>query len=35
MKNETLKDAIKELVRPAYLEMNLRAFELGYEAVKK
>ena len=35
IKNETLKDAIKELVRPAYLEMNLRAFELGYEAVKK
>ena len=35
MKNETLKETIKELVRPAYLEMNLRAFELGYEAVKK
>ena len=35
MKNETIKETIKELVRPAYLEMNLRAFELGYEAVKK
>lgn len=35
IKNETLKDTIRELVRPAYLEMNLKAFNLGYEAAKK
>ena len=32
---ETLREAIRALVRPAYLEMNLKAFELGYETVKK
>ncbi|RLI21724.1 indolepyruvate ferredoxin oxidoreductase subunit beta [Candidatus Bathyarchaeota archaeon] len=35
VKNETIEETIKELVRPAYLEMNLKAFKLGYEAVKK
>ena len=32
---ETLRETIKELVRPAYLEMNLKAFNLGYETAKK
>lgn len=32
---DTIKESIKELVRPAYLQMNLKAFDLGYEAVKK
>ena len=35
IRTETLRETIKELVRPAYLEMNLKAFELGYETAKK
>ena len=35
LKTETLKETIRELVRPAYLEMNIKAFELGYAVVSK
>jgi len=35
LKTETLKETIRELVRPAYVEMNLKAFELGYAAISK
>ena len=35
IRTETLRETIKELVRPAYLEMNLKAFNLGYETAKK
>ena len=35
LKTETLKETIQELVRPAYVEMNLKAFELGYAAISK
>ena len=35
LKTETLKETIRELVRPAYVEMNLKAFELGYESISK
>ena len=32
---ESLKEAIRELVPAKYLEMNVKAFELGYEYVQK
>ncbi|MBE0519919.1 2-oxoacid:acceptor oxidoreductase family protein, partial [Candidatus Bathyarchaeota archaeon] len=32
---ESLKEAIRELVPAKYLEMNMKAFELGYEHVQK
>ncbi|MDH7477301.1 MAG: indolepyruvate ferredoxin oxidoreductase subunit beta [Candidatus Bathyarchaeota archaeon] len=35
IKNESLMDAIKELIPAKYLDMNLKAFKLGYEFVKK
>jgi len=35
VKNESLKQAIQELVPANYLEMNMKAFELGYEDVQK
>jgi indolepyruvate ferredoxin oxidoreductase beta subunit len=35
LKTKTLKETVCELVRPAYVEMNLKAFELGYETIKK
>jgi indolepyruvate ferredoxin oxidoreductase beta subunit len=34
MKTETLKRVIEELVPARYLEVNLKAFELGYDYVK-
>jgi len=34
LKIETLKEALRELVPAKYLEINMRAFELGYNAVK-
>jgi indolepyruvate ferredoxin oxidoreductase beta subunit len=33
VKNESLKEAIRELVPAKHLEMNLRAFDLGLESV--
>jgi len=35
VKIESLKEAIRELVPTKYLEMNMKAFELGYEDVQK
>jgi indolepyruvate ferredoxin oxidoreductase beta subunit len=35
VKIESLKQAIRELVPTRYLEMNMKAFELGYEDVQK
>jgi len=35
MKTETLKEGIRELVPTKYLDINMRAFELGCNAVKK
>jgi len=35
VKIETLKEGIRELVPANYLEMNMKAFELGYEYVQK
>jgi len=35
VKIESLKEAIRELVPAKYLEMNMKAFELGYEHVQK
>jgi len=35
VKIESLKQAIRELVPAKYLEMNMKAFELGYEHVQK
>ncbi len=35
VKIETLKEGIRELVPANYLEMNMKAFELGYEHVQK
>jgi len=35
VKTESLKQAIRELVPAKYLEMNMKAFELGYEHVQK
>ena len=35
IKIETLKETIRELVPAKYLEMNMKAFELGYEHVQK
>ena len=34
LKTETLKEALRELVPAKYLDINIRAFELGYNAVK-
>ncbi|MCK4478555.1 indolepyruvate ferredoxin oxidoreductase subunit beta [Candidatus Bathyarchaeota archaeon] len=34
LKTETLKEALRELVPAKYLDINMRAFELGYNAVK-
>jgi indolepyruvate ferredoxin oxidoreductase beta subunit len=34
IKVETLKEALHELVPAKYLDMNMKAFELGYQAVK-
>ncbi len=31
---EVFQEAIKRVVKPAYQELNLRAFELGYQAVR-
>jgi indolepyruvate ferredoxin oxidoreductase beta subunit len=35
VKSESLKEAIKELVPARHLDVNLKAFELGYESVRK
>jgi len=35
VKTETLKEGIRELVPAKYLDMNMKAFELGYEDVQK
>lgn len=35
LKPETVKDAIKSLVKPAYVDVNLRAFDLGYSAIER
>ncbi|MGC9345332.1 MAG: indolepyruvate ferredoxin oxidoreductase subunit beta [Candidatus Bathyarchaeales archaeon] len=35
VKTESLKEAIRELVPAKYLNMNMKAFELGYEYVQK
>jgi indolepyruvate ferredoxin oxidoreductase beta subunit len=35
VKIESLKEAIRELVPAKYLEMNMKAFELGYNDVQK
>jgi indolepyruvate ferredoxin oxidoreductase beta subunit len=35
IKNESLLDALKELIPAKYLDMNVKAFKLGYEYVKK
>ncbi|MCW3984805.1 MAG: 2-oxoacid:acceptor oxidoreductase family protein [Candidatus Bathyarchaeota archaeon] len=34
LKIEILKEALRELVPVKYLEINMRAFELGYDTVK-
>lgn len=34
VKNESLKEAVRELVPSKYLELNIRAFELGLESVR-
>jgi indolepyruvate ferredoxin oxidoreductase beta subunit len=34
IKAETLREALRELVPAKYLDINMTAFELGYEAVK-
>jgi indolepyruvate ferredoxin oxidoreductase beta subunit len=34
IKMETLREALHELVPAKYLDMNMKAFQLGYEAVK-
>ncbi|QJA05592.1 indolepyruvate oxidoreductase subunit beta [Thermosulfurimonas marina] len=33
LSRQTLLEALKAVVKPAYLDLNLRAFELGFEAV--
>ncbi len=35
LKSEALKETIKELVRPAYLNQNLKAFDLGLNEISK
>lgn len=35
IKNESLMDAFKELIPAKYLDVNVKAFKLGYEFVKK
>jgi indolepyruvate ferredoxin oxidoreductase beta subunit len=35
VKSESLKEAIRELVPPKHMDMNVKAFKLGYEYVKK
>ena len=35
VKIESLKEAIRELVPAKYLEMNMKAFELGYKYVQE
>ena len=35
LKSEVLKETIKELVRPAYLNQNLKAFDLGLNEISK
>jgi indolepyruvate ferredoxin oxidoreductase beta subunit len=35
IKNESLLNAIKELIPPKYLDINVKAFKLGYEYMKK
>ncbi|MEM3699451.1 MAG: indolepyruvate ferredoxin oxidoreductase subunit beta [Candidatus Bathyarchaeia archaeon] len=35
IKNESLMDAIKELIPTKYLDMNVKAFKLGFELMKK
>ena len=35
VKNESLMTALRELVPPKHLDLNVKAFELGYEAGKK
>jgi len=32
---ESLREALRELVPAKHVEMNLKAFELGYEYMKK
>jgi len=34
MRLETIKNAIRELVPPKYVKMNLEAFDLGYDALR-
>lgn len=34
LKTETLKEALRELVPAKYLDINMRAFELGYNTIK-
>jgi indolepyruvate ferredoxin oxidoreductase beta subunit len=35
IRTESLLDAIRELIPAKYLEINVKAFKLGYEFVKK
>jgi indolepyruvate ferredoxin oxidoreductase beta subunit len=35
VKNETLVNALKELVPAEHVEMNVKAFKLGYDSMKK
>jgi len=35
LKTESLREAVRELVPAEHVEMNLRAFQLGYESVKE
>jgi len=35
VKSESLKEAIRELVPPKHMDMNVKAFKLGYKYVKK
>jgi indolepyruvate ferredoxin oxidoreductase beta subunit len=35
IKNESLIDALKELIPAKYFDVNVKAFKLGYECVKK
>jgi indolepyruvate ferredoxin oxidoreductase beta subunit len=35
IKKESLKEALKELVPPKHLQVNIKAFELGYDYAKK
>ncbi len=35
IKPDTLKKAIKELVKPRYVDVNMKAFDLGYSAIER